>query len=69
MATFRTWLRRQQDRRDAVGMLAHDLSKWLDPPGGDATFEDYRRFLREHGGDQGSFATLAEAWEEFGARQ
>jgi hypothetical protein len=69
MATFRSWLRRQRDRRDAVGMLAHDLSRWLKPPAGDATLDDYRAFLREHGGDRESFAALAEAWQEFGARR
>ena len=66
--TFRTWLRRQQDRRDAVGMLAHDLSRWLHPPAGGATLDDYRAFLGGHGGDRESFAALAEAWREYDSR-
>jgi YozE SAM-like fold len=66
--TFRTWLRRQQDRRDSVGMLAHDLSKWLHHPSGDATLDDYHAFLRQNGGDRQAFEALAEAWQEYHAR-
>lgn len=65
--TFRTWLRRQQDRRDAIGTVAHDLSRWLNPPGADATLDDYRSFLKQHGGDRQALDALAEAWNEYAA--
>jgi hypothetical protein len=67
MVKFKGWLRHQRDRRDGVGDLARDLDRWLNPPRGDAPYEDYQSFLHGHGAPPAALDALAQAWREFGA--
>jgi hypothetical protein len=66
MAGFVTWLRRQAEREDSVGVLSRDLVR-EDPARELLTLEDFRERMIEDGTDEVRLDALAQAVVEWGA--